>query len=107
MIDIVESQLYLDERTMFSTFLVFFAELKQKKFEDLHYSFDKDNHSIRLYIEEEEGLIEFLYVFDEKYYQLSHYPKKGSRFNELNQDSLEEFMSELLQAKKNNFIFYA
>lgn len=68
MIDIVESQLYLDERTMFSNFLVFFAELKQKKFEDLHYSFDKDNHSIRLYIEEEEGLIEFLYVFDKKYY---------------------------------------
>lgn len=99
--------LYQNERNLLSNVLASFARLKQKQFEDLHYSFDKDNHSIRLYIEDDEGLIQFLYAFDEMYYQLSHYPKQGSRFNRFTQDSLDKFMSELLQAKKNNFVFYA
>lgn len=107
MINIVESQLCLNERNMLSTVLVSFAKLKQLKPEELHYSFDKDEYSIRLYIEYDEGLIQFLHAFDERYYQLSHYPNQGSRFNRLTQDSLDQFMSELIQAEKNNFVFYA
>mgnify|MGYP003683207611 CR=1 FL=1 len=64
MIDIVETPLYPRERNLLSFVLVSFAKLKQIQTEHLLYSLDTDEVSLTLYIEHNEGLIEFKHSYE-------------------------------------------
>jgi hypothetical protein len=110
MIDIVETPLYPRERNLFSFVLVSFAKLKQIQTEELLYSVYKNEKSFTLYIEHNEDLIQFKHNYDNYEYQLSLYPSKGHSFHRLTDENLETLFKDLLQsieAKNNNFIFYA
>lgn len=106
MLNIVETKLDSKEQNMVHTVLVFFAKLKQISIQKVLYTVDKDNDSLRLYIEDSQGLIQFYHPYNKRFYQLSNYPNKGIVFTRLTDEELERYLPMLLN-KRYRYVFLA
>ncbi len=108
MLHIVEIPLCKNERNLLSCILVSFGKIQNIQPENIMYFLHKDTTSLKMYIEYDEELIEFEYVYENYEYKLFVKNLGKINFFRFTQEIIQEILQKIIfsiECKK--FIFLA